>query len=189
MMHDDELAELAEDIAANGLLHPIVIDADGVLIDGRNRLAACERAGVEPSYQQLNGHDATAFIVWANLARRNLSKTQQAMALAMIYPEAERGRGKIDPARKSQVTCGFTSELLRQACIILRHSTELAQDVLHRGTHFDVAMKQVQAETQKRQGHDAQMADLRARAPDVAVLVSDDRLTLEAAMSELGQRQ
>src|SRR5689334_16914250 len=74
MMHEDELAELAEDILANGLLHPIIIDADGVLIDGRNRLVACEKAGVEPSYQQLDGHDATALIVSANLARRNLSK-------------------------------------------------------------------------------------------------------------------
>jgi ParB-like chromosome segregation protein Spo0J len=87
MMAEDELAELAEDILTNGLMHPIVVDADGVLIDGRNRLAACEKAGVAPVYQELNGHDAAAFIVSANLARRNLSKGQQAMALAMIYPE------------------------------------------------------------------------------------------------------
>jgi hypothetical protein len=36
--------------------------------------------------------DARAFVVSANLSRRNLSKGQAAMALAMIYPEAgERG--------------------------------------------------------------------------------------------------
>jgi hypothetical protein len=83
----DALAELADDILSNGLIHPIVIDADGVLIDGRNRLRACEIAGVVPTYQQLNGHDAAAFIVSANLARRNLSKGQQAVALALIYPD------------------------------------------------------------------------------------------------------
>jgi ParB-like nuclease domain len=57
-MTDAELADLAEDIATNGLVHPIVVDADGALIDGRNRLRACEIAGVEPAFQQLNGHYA-----------------------------------------------------------------------------------------------------------------------------------
>ena len=84
-MTDAELADLAEGIATNGLVHPIVVDADGALIDGRNRLRACEIAGVEPEFAELNGHgDADAFIVPANLARRNLSKGQQAIALAMI---------------------------------------------------------------------------------------------------------
>jgi hypothetical protein len=133
-----------------------VIDADGVLIDGRNRLAACEKAGVAPVYQELNGHDARAFIVSANLARRNLSKGQQAMALAMIYPEPEKGgRGKKSQALNCAESSGFSGRLLEQARTILRHSQELAQDVLHRGEHFDVALKQVRAdgrETQKSEG-------------------------------------
>jgi hypothetical protein len=167
MMAEDELAELAEDILTNGLMHPIVVDADGVLIDGRNRLAACEKAGVAPVYQELNGHDAPAFIVSANLARRNLSKGQQAMALAMIYPETDkRGRGNKSDAVKCAESSGFSGRLLEQARTILRHSAELAEDVLHRGEHFDVALKKVQADTQNRRGHDAQMADLRTHAPD-----------------------
>jgi len=40
----------------------------------------------------LNGHDPAAFIVSANLERRNLSKGQQAVALAMIYPETRQGK-------------------------------------------------------------------------------------------------
>jgi ParB-like chromosome segregation protein Spo0J len=95
MMPEDELDDLAADIAQNGLIHPIVLDDDGRIVDGRNRFRACEKAGVEPSYASLNGHDAAAFIVSANLARRNLTKGQQAMVLAMIYPEPEKGgRGK-----------------------------------------------------------------------------------------------
>jgi ParB-like chromosome segregation protein Spo0J len=50
MMEPDDLAALADDIKANGLQQPIVVDDAGVLIDGRNRLAACKRAGVEPIY-------------------------------------------------------------------------------------------------------------------------------------------
>jgi ParB-like nuclease domain len=182
MMADDELAELAEDILTNGLIQPIVVDADGVLIDGRNRLAACEIAGVAPIYQKLNGHDAAAFIVSANLARRNLSKGQQAMALAMIYPDGKQGVKSLNISRSEQV-------LLSQARTILRHSTELAQDVLRRGTHFDVALKTVLAETQARKAHDAQMALLLDWAPDVAAMVTDGRLTLDEGMKQLGELQ
>src|SRR3954454_14399580 len=91
MMSEDELASMAEDILANGLIHPIVLDAEGVLVDGRNRLRACGMAGVEPTFRRLNGEDTEAFIVSANLARRNLNKAQQAMALAMIYPDGGKG--------------------------------------------------------------------------------------------------
>jgi ParB-like chromosome segregation protein Spo0J len=34
------------DIKANGLIHPGVVDKDGVLIDGRNRAGACEIVGI-----------------------------------------------------------------------------------------------------------------------------------------------
>jgi hypothetical protein len=80
MLPDDELDDLAEDIRANGLLHPIVLDADGVLIDGRNRLEACRRAGVEPRFERLNGREPIAFVLSANVARRHLTLGQRAMA-------------------------------------------------------------------------------------------------------------
>jgi hypothetical protein len=129
MMTDDELHDLAEDIKENGLLHPIVLDGDGVLIDGRNRLRACEIAGVEPTYQSLNGHDARAFIVSANLARRNLTKGQQAMALAMIYPEAEKGGRGRKSAANSLVSSGFSRQRLDQARSVLHHSRALAEEL------------------------------------------------------------
>src|SRR5215469_7023124 len=48
MMSEDELRELGEDIRANGLLSPIVIDDnDDTLVDGRNRLDAIELLGME----------------------------------------------------------------------------------------------------------------------------------------------
>jgi hypothetical protein len=190
MMTDDELQDLAEDIKENGLLHPIVVDADGVLIDGRNRLCACEIAGVEPTYQtyqSINGHDAAAFIVSANLARRNLSKGQQAMAMALIYPDADkRGRGN---KGKSSGTADFSATRLKQARTVLRHSRALAEDVLAARTTFDVALAQVEEERRASLSVDAKMAQLRAAAPDVAQLVDDEILTLEAGLAELGARQ
>ena len=95
MMPDEELQELASHIQANGLIHPIVIK-DGQIIDGRNRLAACQLAKVEPKFEELNGRDAAAYIVGANLKRRNLSKGQQAMGLAMVYGMVERHSAELE---------------------------------------------------------------------------------------------
>lgn len=190
MMADDELAGLADDVKENGLIHPIVIDANGVLIDGRNRLRACEMAEVEPTYRQLNGQDAAGFIVSANLARRNMKKGQQSMALAMIYPESSSrgGRGKKDATFENhEDSSGF--RLLQQARQILRHSRALAEEVLSDRTPFDVALSSIQADREKSRSKEAQMTDLRRWAPDVAAMVDDERLTLEAGKMELSQRQ
>ena len=51
MLADDELEELAASIKARGLRFPIIRDKEGkTLIDGRNRLVACEKAGVQPDF-------------------------------------------------------------------------------------------------------------------------------------------
>jgi hypothetical protein len=90
MMTDEELANLAADIKANGLLHPIVVDKDGVLLDGRNRDRACEIAGIEPATVLFEGDDPRGYIIANNISRRHLTKGQQAMAVAMIYPVPEK---------------------------------------------------------------------------------------------------
>ena len=90
MLTDEELANLAADIEANGLNHPIVVDKDGLVIDGRNRDRACEIAGIEPTTVLFEGDDPRAYIVASNIARRHMSKGQQAMAVAMVYPEPEK---------------------------------------------------------------------------------------------------
>ncbi len=56
----EELEELAADIKERGLIHPIVLDAEGRVLDGRNRLAACEIAEVEPRFTTYEGEDPGA---------------------------------------------------------------------------------------------------------------------------------
>ena len=51
LMAEDELDELDADIKTNGLINPIVLDSEGTLIDGRNRLEACCRAEIEPIFE------------------------------------------------------------------------------------------------------------------------------------------
>src|SRR5258705_856322 len=83
MMSDEELDELAEDIKQNGQLLPIIVK-DGLIIDGRNRLEACRRAGVEAEYQELGGQDSIGLIFSANVERRHLTPSQRAMACVLI---------------------------------------------------------------------------------------------------------
>lgn len=47
----DEIEDMAASITANGQRFPIILAADGTLVDGRNRLRACELAGVKPWFQ------------------------------------------------------------------------------------------------------------------------------------------
>lgn len=95
---DEELAALAADIEKNGLLHPVVVNAAGVLLDGRNRLAACERADVEPTFVTVTVESEVDFIVSANLNRRHLTAGQRAMLAKRLLPhheeEARRRQGR-----------------------------------------------------------------------------------------------
>ncbi len=46
LLDDVEFARLVANIRENGLIEAIWLDRDGRILDGRNRLRACEAAGV-----------------------------------------------------------------------------------------------------------------------------------------------
>lgn len=50
--------------------------------DGRNRAAACGLAGVEPWEETFEGEDPDGYALLINIARRHLTKGQQAMVAA-----------------------------------------------------------------------------------------------------------
>jgi len=78
LLPPDELEALAADIGAHGLLHPIVL-LDGQILDGRNRLKACELAGVEPLFVEWDGDGSPYEYVWSeNGARRHMEASQRA---------------------------------------------------------------------------------------------------------------
>ena len=88
-MSADELAKLIVDIAANGLLEPIVL-FEGQILDGRHRYQACEAAGVEPRYEEFAGPDPVSFVLSKNLHRRHLSSAQKAAIAAEALPLLEK---------------------------------------------------------------------------------------------------
>ena len=83
LLEGAELRELADDIGANGLREPIWL-YEGNVLDGRNRLRACEMVGVEPFFRTFTGgrEEALALVVSENLHRRHL--TQEGKESAML---------------------------------------------------------------------------------------------------------
>ena len=98
MASEEELGELAESIAAVGLIHPIVLTPQGEVLDGRNRLAACEKVGVEPTFETREGDDDDykEFVIGANTTGRRESMTVQiaAASTALILGHDRRKNGR-----------------------------------------------------------------------------------------------
>jgi ParB-like chromosome segregation protein Spo0J len=100
-MHTEEmLQDLAASIKAHGLRHPIVLDKEGQIIDGRNRFAACKIAGVEPQFRTEEG-DPIDYIQDEEAYRKLLTKSQLAMATAIRYPESQHGGDRKSAAKSS----------------------------------------------------------------------------------------
>jgi hypothetical protein len=189
MMSADELAELAADIKANGLLYPIVLDGKDVLIDGRNRLRACEMAGVEPQFTTFEGDDPRAFIIASNINRRHLTKGQQAMAVAMMYPEADAvHRGKKSRDAKLIETMSFSSQRLSHARTVLAWASDKAALVLTGDEPLDIAYKAALERKKNAESVETQSQRLRDGAPDLADLVAEQRMTLDEAVAAFNQR-
>ena len=93
-----ELQALADDIEKHGQRHDIVQHPDGSILDGLNRLRACEMAGLMPRIIKWEGKtgEEVAFVISQNLARRHLNESQRGMIASQLaaLPSGQRQAGK-----------------------------------------------------------------------------------------------
>jgi hypothetical protein len=77
----EEYESLKESIKQNGIWVPLIVNQDGVLLDGHHRYKACKELGiVEPHYivkEVNNKYDEEFFIIDCNLKRRQLNNFQK----------------------------------------------------------------------------------------------------------------
>jgi DNA modification methylase len=137
LLAGDDLAELAADIKTHGLLEPITL-CDGLVLDGRNRLAACSMAEVEPRFDEYDGDDPVAWVVSKNLHRRHLNESQRGMVASRL---ATLGRGG-DPNTSIDVlgTQAGAADLLnvsvpsvQRARVVLDHGIQPLIDAVDAG--------------------------------------------------------
>jgi ParB-like chromosome segregation protein Spo0J len=92
-LSDDEFASLKADIRAHGVLVPIELDSDGVILDGHHRIRAWTELKAEgvrlPDYPRivragLSEDDKVAHVLALNLARRHLTPKQRAEVVGML---------------------------------------------------------------------------------------------------------
>lgn len=90
-MPQAEYEALREDIKQHGLHVPLLVNQDGVLLDGHHRLRACDELGIKP---HINIHASFAneleeeiFVYNINLERRHLNLAQRANLALEMQPK------------------------------------------------------------------------------------------------------
>jgi len=138
LMTPAELRELGEDIKGNGLRRPIAITSDGQLLDGRNRLAAMEVAGVDfkikrtrngspeihidivggdLSFAEVVTSDPVAFVISANIHRRHLTAEQKREHIARLIKATpgKSDRQIAETVKSNRTTVGQIRKVLEKA--------------------------------------------------------------------------
>ena len=137
MMEESDLQALAADIKINGQ-HESGLLYEGKILDGRNRYAACIRAGVDmeftehvPPDESIIGcgfFDPLAYVISHNLHRRHLTTSQRASVAANIANLKHGGDRKND--QESNCTLEESAKLLNVSV----DSVKRAKTVRDKGT-------------------------------------------------------
>jgi hypothetical protein len=200
MLPDDQLAAMAEDIAANGLKHPVVLAVDGRVADGRNRIAACRLVSVEPTFvtrDDLIDDDAVEdYVLSVNVETRSLTNGQKAMFRAKnLARQGKRKngrweRGSVDNGLSSIIDAGWI-KAMKQAGLVI----DVADRATTLGPDFAVYVAQpdeveagsltLDAAHRIAQDFDgkAAMAEMAVWAPFTKAAAELDQLSLDAATS------
>ncbi|MFD4316427.1 ParB/RepB/Spo0J family partition protein [Streptomyces sp. NPDC058548] len=186
MLDEEELHALAEDIREHGLRQPVVLDATGRILDGKNRLRACEIAGVEPAYITYEGDDARAYVLSVNSRRRHLTKGQLAMIAASACSVSEHaGRSETEQtARSVSEQTGLSIGRIGQARTVLRHAPDLVDGVISGAVSLDDAYKAAREAKAQADSAESQLARLRVEDPQLADRVVEGELTVQGAWAE-----
>jgi Protein of unknown function (DUF3102) len=209
LMREDEFARLVWSIKKIGLIHPVLQDESGRIIDGRCRFLACAIADVEPKLASPSDAVA-AYLFAANAARRHLNHGQRAMIAAIVDLDEDipddgfidqilshnlvrrnlnRSALTIHDARMAALFPDYPAKLVsEEAVFILRHE-DIARQVgegLHLAEAYNRAIERdnehAAAEEQQRR-----LEQLRAADRFAAALVDDGTYTLEQGIARAEQ--
>jgi ParB-like chromosome segregation protein Spo0J len=134
LMEGEAYERLRDDIKANGLRMPIVLaqhDNQWCVLDGRNRLRACEELGRIARQEYFEGDLGAAirYSISLNVARRHLNDSQRAYA-ATLLAGLSQGRPS-----KTRTSAGIPTQAEAAALLnVSERSVQNAKVVHDRGT-------------------------------------------------------
>jgi len=126
--------ELVADIKKNGLHEPILCDAEGRILDGRNRYRACLQAGVEPRFVEWRGEGELGELALSlNLRRRHLDESQRAMVAArlakmMAAKQEGAGRGANLLTRQFRKSRDQAAAMVNVSTRLVIHASKVIKD-------------------------------------------------------------
>jgi len=131
MMSASEFARLKTDIETNGQREDIVVWR-GLLIDGRNRLRACEELDIEPQIAELMDEtDPVQYALSHNLHRRHLKTAQRAIVAAKL---ATMQLGDNQHSEEGAQNCAASQDKAAELLSVSRRSVQSARHVLSNGS-------------------------------------------------------
>jgi ParB-like chromosome segregation protein Spo0J len=184
----DDFDDLVRSLSEQGQHTPVVV-SDGVLLDGRNRLRACQAAGLKPLAAIYAGTDPDAFALSVNIDRRHLSKGQRAMIAAKACLETKQ------TVRDLAARTGMNVGRIGQASTVIQHAPEMVDAVISGATSLDEAYAEARARKQAQADSEsvskqaiAKLHKLADVAPDLAEQVSEERMSLREAEAAYKER-
>lgn len=144
MLEPEQLRELADDIAENGLRDDIVLIGSGekaVILDGRNRLKACLLAKVKPRFTQYRGKtdmaSLVAFVRSKNRHRRHLSASLRAVIADEEATELGQGERKTSDEQITQREAAernsTSHRLVKHAAVVRKNGVPEVKKALRAG--------------------------------------------------------
>lgn len=109
MIGQEDLAALTESVRQHGIMKPVTLSHDDFVIDGRNRLTAAMKAGLEyvPVMRLAGDVDPLTYAVESAVTGRNLTKSGIVLILYLKHPFLSEGsdvRGFANVAKNPNVS-------------------------------------------------------------------------------------
>lgn len=185
----EEMEDLVASIKKNGQRDPIMLDEQGRVIDGRNRLQACLELGIEPKFETFIGDEEAIaeYIHDKNSVRRDITTGQRAMAYALLFPNPAKLKRK-DEGRSSNGGTSLERGRISEARTILKYAEAEIENVILGTTPFKTAYEkaaQRKREDEPDKPKEKRLTAIRAVNPALADLVQKELKTIEEAERQI----
>jgi hypothetical protein len=125
----EEFEKLKASIAESGQLEPVKIwkGHDKIVLDGRNRLVACEQLGIAPQTEEIEVEDPWSWVWAVNVERRHLEPGRR----AALRLEFNRGMSELIEAAAQRKTSGLRRGRMAEAAPVATAGTDMVVPRFH----------------------------------------------------------